>query len=215
MQHAKPIIDDVRRVARRGQGSHLCHFYTTRKEVLELLVPFFADGLEEGQLCIWALPPWLTKGAAQAALAKGGPRLERALDDGTFILVPQAEVYGDAVGRFRGVQGVLDHWLAEERRALERGFLGLRVSGDGTWQVRCETWDEFQTYERSVNDAIGATKITAICTYDLSGLSAEQLKQTLSTHQTGIVRRPEGWEQFACAGADDDATGRLKRLARA
>lgn len=213
MSHPGQVIDDVRRVARRGQGSHLCHFYRKEEEVLELLPPFFADGLAEGQLCIWVLPSWLTIQRAVTALTKAGPRVERALEDDTLELVPQSEVYGNPQGRFRGVQYVIDHWLAEERRALDRGFLGLRVSGDGTWQTCGEDGDAFHTYERTVNEAIGATKITAVCTYDFWSLTPHQISQTLGAHQTGLCRGPEGWQQFGCA-TEEALVQRLTSLMR-
>lgn len=192
------IVDDARRVAQRAHGTHFCLFYRSRAEVLELLPPFFADGIAQGHRAIWALPDWLEQRAAVAAIERGGARLERALEDGTLQLVAQEELYGDGRGGFRGITAVLDHWIAEEKISLSRGFLGLRVSGDGTWHASPEHWLEFLKYERTVDELIGQTKIAALCTYDLNAISSEQLQQTLSSHKTGVLRRPGGWEEFGC-----------------
>src|SRR5258706_466371 len=34
-------------------GTHFCHFYETRDDLLETLLPFFKAGLEAGEFCAW------------------------------------------------------------------------------------------------------------------------------------------------------------------
>ena len=33
-------------------GTHICHFYQTKEDLLDILVPYFKAGLEGNELCI-------------------------------------------------------------------------------------------------------------------------------------------------------------------
>src|SRR6201988_4006369 len=37
-------------------GSHLCAFYETENDLLDLVVPFCAAGSQRGELCVWMMP---------------------------------------------------------------------------------------------------------------------------------------------------------------
>src|ERR1700740_3507843 len=37
-------------------GSHLCAFYETEDDLLDLVVPFCAAGSQRGELCVWMMP---------------------------------------------------------------------------------------------------------------------------------------------------------------
>lgn len=34
-------------------GSHFCQFYTTKQDMLDIVVPYFRAGLEGNELCVW------------------------------------------------------------------------------------------------------------------------------------------------------------------
>src|SRR4051812_17285676 len=34
-------------------GTHFCVFYETKKDLLEILVPYFKAGLENNEFCLW------------------------------------------------------------------------------------------------------------------------------------------------------------------
>src|SRR5438034_9622188 len=42
-------------------GTHFCHFYETRDDLLETLLPFFKAGLEAGEFCAWVVSEPLTE----------------------------------------------------------------------------------------------------------------------------------------------------------
>lgn len=37
-------------------GTHICQFYQTKEELLELLIPYFKRGLQNFEFCIWIIP---------------------------------------------------------------------------------------------------------------------------------------------------------------
>ncbi|MFH1416584.1 MAG: MEDS domain-containing protein [Elusimicrobiota bacterium] len=34
-------------------GTHLCQFYRTKQDLIEILVPYFKQGLENNEFCMW------------------------------------------------------------------------------------------------------------------------------------------------------------------
>src|SRR3989440_11624799 len=42
-------------------GTHFCHFYETRDDLLETLLPFFKAGLESNEFCAWVFSEPLTE----------------------------------------------------------------------------------------------------------------------------------------------------------
>src|SRR5260370_33047918 len=68
-------------------GTHFCHFYETRDDLLETLLPFFKAGLEAGEFCAWVVSEPLTEEGVWQALDRAGPRCVRnASDRGTAEL---------------------------------------------------------------------------------------------------------------------------------
>lgn len=126
-------------------GAQLCRFYRSQEELLELVVAFFKQGLKDHERCIWVVSPPLTLENAHEALVKAMPELERYSDQLSF------HDYDD---------WSVEAWMKAERRALDQGYLGLRLSGDGVrlGQLR----HDFQKPVR--------TKL--LCTYAAAGCKA-------------------------------------------
>ena len=49
-------------------GTHCCHFFQTRGDLLETLVPFFKVGLESKEFCLWVVHAPLTEEQARRAI---------------------------------------------------------------------------------------------------------------------------------------------------
>ena len=49
-------------------GTHFCHFFATRDDLLETLVPYFVAGLQGGEQCFWLVAEPLHLEDARAAL---------------------------------------------------------------------------------------------------------------------------------------------------
>src|SRR6266446_3076342 len=65
-------------------GSHFCIFYETKKDLLEIVVPFFKAGLQANEFCLWvvARSELLTMNEAKAVLREAIPNFERLLKNG-------------------------------------------------------------------------------------------------------------------------------------
>ena len=51
-------------------GSHLCAFYETEDDLLDLVVPFCAAGSQRGELCVWMMPDHLDERTAGSSARK-------------------------------------------------------------------------------------------------------------------------------------------------
>jgi hypothetical protein len=64
-------------------GSHFCHFYETKQDLLDTLVPYLKAGLESQEFCVWVVPDsaLISMEEAKGALAQAVPDLDRHLAD--------------------------------------------------------------------------------------------------------------------------------------
>lgn len=51
-----PRISGLRVIEDIAWGTHFCQFYQTQEELMDILCPYLKAGLENNELCIWALP---------------------------------------------------------------------------------------------------------------------------------------------------------------
>src|SRR5258708_29488698 len=83
-------------VGDRPGGAHFCHFFETKKDLLDTVLPYFKAGLEAGEMCLWILPEPLTPDEAMKALRRALPRLGRYLDDRSIEIHRHRGWYYDA-----------------------------------------------------------------------------------------------------------------------
>src|ERR1700704_5506931 len=60
-------------------GTHFCHFYETKEDLLATLVPYFKTGLENDEFCLWVISEPLTGADATIALRQAVPDFEQHL----------------------------------------------------------------------------------------------------------------------------------------
>jgi len=172
-------------------GVHMCHFYRGRDELAAVLVPYFASGLRNGERCIWIAAEPLPAAAAKLALAQAGIDVEAALAGGSLMLRDFSDWYAEGEN-LRGA-AVVDFWLAEESRALEDGYAGLRITGNITF-LTPETWSVFMEYEDLVTKAFSGRRIVTLCTYPSEGCGAANVLDVVHRHSCTLEHPDEGWQ---------------------
>jgi len=80
---------------RDAVGTHFCHFYETRDDLLETLLPFFKAGLEANEFCAWVISEPLTEEGVWQALDRAVPGLDRYVSDQSIEVL-------EAAGRISG-----------------------------------------------------------------------------------------------------------------
>ena len=152
-------------------GTHFCHFYETRQDLLETLVPYFKAGLENKEFCLWIISPPLTEEEARSALRQMLPELDRYLVERSMEILPNDVWYLE--GGVFDLHRALNGWQEKLHEALARGYAGIRVTGDATG-LQKRDWRAFCEYERELNDFAAKHPIIVLCAYPLA--RAEPLK---------------------------------------
>ena len=90
-------------------GTHFCQFYSTRQDLIDVLVPYFKAGLENNEYCMWVTSEPLKTAAARAALRKAVPDLDARTEKGQIDIIPHSRWYVPG-GKF-DEQRVLNGWV--------------------------------------------------------------------------------------------------------
>ena len=174
-------------------GAHLCHFYWTRRQLADTVVPFLASGLRNNERCVWLASDPLP--AAQAELAKVVPDTEAALRDGRLTIVPAASWYGKALDM--SPEEMAGMWLHEEKKALARGFQGLRATGNvtgDTGPLTPEAWKRLIHYESALVQAFEDRRIVALCSYSREACRPADMRHVMRHHHYALERCDAAWQ---------------------
>src|SRR5882672_5795604 len=172
-------------------GTHFCHFYETRDDLLETLLPFFKAGLEAGEFCAWVVSEPLTEEGVWQALDRAVPRLDRYVSDRSIEVLQARDVY--LAGGEIDLHRIIGNWGAKLERALSRGYEGIRVSGNTAW-LEQKHWRDFMEYEAELNRGIGDLPMLVLCTYPLATCGASEFLDVTGTHQFAVAKRRGRWE---------------------
>ncbi|MDP2931651.1 MAG: MEDS domain-containing protein [Chloroflexota bacterium] len=172
-------------------GSHFCQFYQSKADLLDILVPYFQAGLENGEAGMWVTSAPLTVADAKRALKRAVPDLPKYLAEGRMEIVPYTD-WCMKDGYF-DLDRVLNGWAEKLNQALARGFEGLRVTGNTAWLER-KDWDNFAEYEAAINGVIGKYRLLALCTYWLDRCTATDVMDVIRNHEFALICKEGKWE---------------------
>jgi hypothetical protein len=173
-------------------GSHFCQFYRTKKDMTDIVVPYFRAGLEANEQCVWVTSDFLTTDDALAAMQLGVPRFSEYRAAGQLEVFPYTDWY--LKGGSFDLRRTLDMWLAKHDEALARGFAGLRVSGNPYWLDSKKDWDDFAAYEAEINNVIGGTNLLVLCTYSLEKCGVAEILDVVKNHEFALAMNQGTWQ---------------------
>src|SRR3990170_7929644 len=172
-------------------GTHFCQFYKTKKDLIDILVPYFKAGLENNEFCMWVTSKPLTGKDAVKALAKVLPDLDSYLKKGEIEIIPHDKWYmRNGVFNSKKVSKGL---LKKLDKALAKGYDGLRLTGNTFWLEK-KDWKSFTNYEKEVDSVIGEYNIIALCTYSLYKCEANEVIDVARNHQFVLIKREGKWD---------------------
>jgi two-component system cell cycle sensor histidine kinase/response regulator CckA len=171
-------------------GTHLCQFYETQGDLVDILVPYLAEGLKDNEFCMWVTSSPLDAGEARAALKKAVPNLDTYIERGQIEILSYRDWYLLS-GEFEPGR-VLQGWVEKERIALSKGFEGLRLTGNTFWVER-GGWRNFTDYEATINDVIPSHRMIALCTYSLEKCSSSDIVDVIKNHVGTLIRKGDAW----------------------
>ncbi len=174
-------------------GTHLCLFYENKDDLLDILIPYFKEGLENNEYCMWVTSEPLNNQEAVTAAMKAIPNFEKYTKKNQIEIIPHDLWYlKDNVFDF---QRVLNDWIEKLDNALKNGFNGLRITGNNAWLEK-KDWKKLTDYEEIISMAISNFKMKAICTYSLEKCGPYEILDVIHNHESALIRRDGNWINF-------------------
>lgn len=189
-------------------GSHICLFYESKQDLLDVLVPYCASGLDQREACLWVVSEPLTIGDVKAALLESVPALDRCMESGALEIVSGREWY--LTGSRLDSERVLQAWQDRLQRAQDRGFDGLRLSGDALW-LGLQSFETFGIYERALHAVLEGRAMIALCTYALPACTGSDVFNVARCHGIAVARRNKEWEFMAPVDANAASVSLTRR----
>ncbi|MDB4876942.1 MAG: sensory transduction histidine kinase [Gemmatimonadetes bacterium] len=172
-------------------GMHFSLFYDSAQDLLDAVVPYFAAGLNAGELCVWVPSEPSVERLAAEALRELVPDFDQRMERRDIEFFQPDDFYRQN-GRFDR-DAVMAKWRQWGARLQHDGHPGLRVSGNLTWLTRLD-WPLFGEYEQALNDFLSARRMLVLCTYRLAGAAAADMLDVARAHHFVIARRRGEWE---------------------
>lgn len=156
-------------------GTHVCAFYETEEDLLDLVGQFCSAGARRGDLCLWVMPD----GMNATALASQGVELHSA---------EEMYLQGDAFE----AGSLVTLWNEKLAEALANDHAGLSASGHTCW-LQQRDWQAFMQYESYLNQVIEGKAISLLCTYPLSSCKAGDILDVVRAHEVALAKQQDRW----------------------
>ncbi|WP_081761389.1 MEDS domain-containing protein [Methylopila sp. 73B] len=170
---AEPPYDAV--LAAICHGTHVCAFFETEDDLLDLVGQFFAAGTRRGDRCLWVMPDNMNADP----LVRRGVELYSATD--TYLRGGAFEP-GPLVAL----------WDKKLDEALSHNHAGLSASGHTCW-LQQRDWQAFMDYEEYLNQVIEGKPISLLCTYPLSSCKAGDILDVVRAHKVALAKQKNRW----------------------
>jgi DNA-binding CsgD family transcriptional regulator len=186
-------------VGKVAWGTHFCLFYETKKDLLEIVVPFFKAGLQANEFCLWivANSQWLTINEAKTVLHAAVPDLDRLLKNGNIEIVPYYKWF--LTGRAVNIHKAIARFRQKVSEAAKRGFSGTRLTGSPAWMRNNLRARSFREFEQIYDGQFTGEPMIAACTFPLRLSGAEDILNAARTHQFAVTVRKGAWKRVEIA----------------
>jgi PAS domain S-box-containing protein len=172
-------------------GTHFCHFYENKEDLLDVLVPYFKMGLEQGEFCVWSVFDPLDEQQARAALEIALPGALARIAVGDIEIVPQSHLYrGDCAADH---QHRVRDWQEKLDQALARGYAGMRVNGNAAWLAGRDPRNP-DAYENEFSAFMAKRRMILLCGYPQAVSHNGEVLAAGYTHRLAIARGPGDWQ---------------------
>jgi DNA-binding CsgD family transcriptional regulator len=172
-------------------GTNICLFYETKDDLLKTTAAYFEAGVADHELCMWAVSDPVTETDAKDALQSRIPGFEGYVASGAIDISSNEQWYLKE-DEFN-LQRITGGWTAKLNQALERGYQGLRISGNASW-LETNHWKEFCEYDQELDRCVAGKQIIVLCTHSLSAQRTLDVPDIVRAHHFTIYRRHDEWE---------------------
>ncbi|MDQ1255133.1 MAG: hypothetical protein QG646_4412 [Euryarchaeota archaeon] len=177
-------------------GTHICQFYQTKKDLLDILIPYFKAGLENNEFCLWVVSEPLETDDAKETLRISIPGIDTYLEKGQIEIIHYTDWF-TTEGVFDSKK-VFNCRVEKLNRALDIGYDGMRLSGNTSW-LKKESWNSFIEFKEQTDKSMGYYKLINLCTYPLERHNAAEIIDVVVNHQFALIKREGKWKSLESA----------------
>jgi len=170
------------------------------QDLVAILVPYFKQGLERNEACVWLVGD-LSVEEARTALAEAVPDLDFYLAKGQMQILRSTGFYANPEGTVKHADFIRAEFAAIGTSVREKGFEGRRASGCVGWVDTAESMSRFMEYESKVNCAIQDSRMMAVCTYPAKAAGLHASRELIHNHGKLFVKLGEWVSKMECRGA--------------
>lgn len=172
-------------------GTHFCHFYKNKGDLLDVLVPYFKTGLEQNEFCIWGVFDPLDGQEARNALDSALPGASERIAAGDIEIVPQSQWHlGHGAA---DLQQLVRDWEEKLNRAVARGYAGMRVNVNAAWLAERDK-RSLDAYEDEFSALIANRRVIMLCAYPPAINRTAEILDAGYTHRFAIARQNGNWQ---------------------
>ncbi|WP_440947035.1 MEDS domain-containing protein [Methanosarcina sp. T3] len=177
-------------------GTHLCQFYQTKEDLMDILVPYFKAGLKDHEFCIWITSQPSDVEEAKEALRKSVPDIDIYLEKGQIEII--SYTHWNSKGSKEVIfdpERLINRWIEKLNNALADGYDGLRLTENISWLEK-ENRNDFVKFEEKLDSVIGNHRIAALCTYSLDIFDTIEIIDIIANHRFSLIKREGVWQQI-------------------
>ena len=179
-------------------GDHCCQFFETVEDLGDLLVPYFKEGLERNEACLWVTNEPYGKERARSEMRAASASFDQCCARGQMEILSGDEWYSHH-GRV-DFDALLLRLLGKKDHAISAGYAGLRATGNVS-NVEPEHWPAFLDYERKLTTTCQSEPLAAVCSYCLSECDADRVFEAIDSHNFALRKRKGHWDVFGLRDA--------------
>jgi two-component system, sensor histidine kinase PdtaS len=172
-------------------GTHICQFYQTKEDLLDILLPYFIAGLKNNELCLWVTSQPLEVEEAKKALKTAVSDIDVYLGKGQLEIISYACWYANGESYFS--ESTIDNWIKKLNHPLTSSYEGLRFAENTSW-LKKENWEDFNQFVNKINKVFGKHPMIALRSYFLSIHSTIEIIDAVSNHQSSLIKKEGKWE---------------------
>jgi PAS domain S-box-containing protein len=181
------LIEDTELTKNIPWGIHFCQFFSTKEELMEIVLPYFKEGLEQNELCQWEISLEIEE--AKEALRNGIPDFDFYLKKG------QIEITSYTFN----VEEALKKRIEGANRAFQNGYSGLRLIENTLWLGE-KGFDDFIDYQKKLDEVIRNYQIKALSTYSLDRCGAAEIIEIVSNYHFALIKKEGKWDKIENSG---------------
>ncbi len=165
-------------------GSHLCHFYKNKDDLIELMLKFVNDGLKNNDFCFIVTSDPINKDDVEKLINKNIPNYNEN----------QIEII--SYKNF-DKKNIINKIKKNNEKILKKDFRGIKIFSNLGW-LKEEHWDDFNEYESQINLLINNMKTIAICAYNSEKHTLSEIVSISRNHPIIILKEKNEWKIIKC-----------------